>query len=153
MDPKPSILVVEDDDALRRMLAVSLSGLAHVVTAASVEQAMQHLGSEPPPAVVITDVMMPGASGIELARTIRKTPRLSAVAIVMLSARTGPRDLVEGINAGARHYVTKPFRSQDLHEKIARLLKNAPPAAPPLELEVVEEDPLELDLELELVAE
>ena len=137
MDLKPIILVVEDDDALRRMLAVSLSAIAHVMTAASVQEAMRHLGSDPPPAVVITDVMMPGASGIELARIIRKTPRLATVPIVMLSARTGPRDLVDGINAGARHYVTKPFRAEDLLHKIERLLRGAPRSAAPIERALV----------------
>jgi DNA-binding response OmpR family regulator len=158
MEEAHRILVVEDDDALRRMLAVSLGRLAQVVTASNVDEAMSHLRAEPPPSVVVTDVMMPGTSGIELARTIKKTPRLADVAVVMLSAKTGARDLIDGINAGVRHYVTKPFKSSDLEQKVAKLLKAsrrtpAPPAEEPeeLELELEHGELVELPLELEVV--
>ncbi len=128
----PSILVVEDDDDLRRLLAVALARVAHVTTASSADEALGLLRRDPPPRVVLTDVMMPGRSGLELARALRSDPRYAGVAIVMLTARTAPRDMVEGINAGARHYLTKPFRSADLEAKIVRLLAAPPRLAPTL---------------------
>jgi len=113
-----SILVVEDDDALRRMLTIALGRLAQVIAVASASEALTHLTTQPPPAVIVTDVMMPGITGLELAKSVRKMPHLSHVPIVMLSAKSAPSDVVVGINAGARHYVTKPFRSSDLESKI-----------------------------------
>ena len=108
------------------MLSVSLGRLAHVVACANASEALEHLRTQPPPAVVVTDVMMPGVSGIDLARVMRTMPSVAHVPIVMLSAKGAPRDVVFGINAGARHYVTKPFKSIDLEAKIARLLRLAP---------------------------
>lgn len=142
MDEAPPILVVEDDDVLRRMLATSLGRIAPVVTAANAADALAWLRQGAPPSVVVSDVMMPGMSGLELARQLRRDPRLRDVPVVLLSARTGPRDVVEGINAGARHYVTKPFRTRDLETKVAkyvreaRLTRASMRPAPPLEAEV-----------------
>ncbi|MFO0683815.1 MAG: response regulator [Sandaracinus sp.] len=144
------ILVVEDDDDLRRMLVTTLAKLGTVVPARSAAEAATFLSSRPPPAVVLTDIMMPGASGLELLRKLRTEARYHGVPVVVLSAKTDPHSIVDGINAGARHYVTKPFKTVDLVTKIERLLVHAAPTiAPPpapasddgLELEVVLDEP------------
>lgn len=139
------ILVVEDDDDLRRMLVVTLGKLGPVVGARTAAEAATLLAARPPPAVVVTDVMMPGASGLDLARKLRTESRYRGVPIVMLSAKTDPRSVVDGINAGARHYVAKPFKTGELIQKVERLVLRAAPAVSPVP------EPIEDALELEVV--
>lgn len=141
----PWILVVEDDVDLRRLLTVTLGKLGPVVAAGNGAEAATLLGSRPPPVVVVTDVMMPGGSGLDLLRTLRTEPRYRSVPVVVLSAKSDPRSIVDGINAGARHYVTKPFKTGELLAKVERLvLRGMPPAALPSR--PTEEEELELEL-------
>lgn len=135
MGERVTILLVEDDEALRRMLSVSLGSLGRVVTARSGDDALEQLEDMGPPSLVVSDVMMPGMTGLELVRAMRSDPRLAHVPVVLLSAKTDARAVIDGINAGARHYVTKPFKTADLTEKVARLIRTnarATVRAPPM---------------------
>lgn len=139
------MLVVEDDQALRRMLVRSLQTLGEVVGAGSVAEARAVMATRAPPTVIVTDVMMPGTSGIDFLRQLRVIPRTRTVPVVVLSAKGDPRSLVDAINAGARHYLIKPFATEQLLAKVERLLLRGPQTlAPPspsddlsLEIEVV----------------
>jgi DNA-binding response OmpR family regulator len=116
------LLVVEDDEDLLRMLSVMLRTLGRVQTAQDGQEALDQLHGSSLPAVVVTDLMMPRVDGLSLARQMKNDAKLAHVPIVMLTARGRPRDIVAGINAGARHYVTKPFKKEELLEKVKRAI-------------------------------
>jgi len=122
--PTKTILVVEDDASVRQLLTRALSSLYRVVEAADGAEAMQILeGMQPPPHLVICDVMMPKITGYALARLLKADDKLRGIPIVFLTARTSAKDVVEGINAGARHYITKPFALREVMDKVAKILK------------------------------
>jgi CheY-like chemotaxis protein len=120
--PRDAILVVEDDEALRRMLARILDEIGEVRAVADGAQALEALSVDPLPRLVVTDVMMPNVDGLELAQRIKADPRTKRIPIVMLTAKQAPRDVIEGVNAGARIYVTKPFKVDDLRAKVKKAL-------------------------------
>ncbi len=75
------------------------------------------------PDLIICDVMMPGMTGVQFAKQLKGTNEYKTVPIIFLTARTGALDVIEGINAGARHYITKPFNMKDLLDKVAKAIK------------------------------
>jgi DNA-binding response OmpR family regulator len=110
----PVVLVVEDDDDLRQML-VTLIGRKYTVFAASDGlAALDLLAQIPVPDAMVLDVMMPRVDGLTLGRKVKEDQRLHRVPILYLTAKNGALDVVAGINAGARHYVTKPFATASL---------------------------------------
>jgi CheY-like chemotaxis protein len=119
---RPRILVVEDDDTLRRMLVRILSEVGDVEEAADGVDALAIVARGPAPRLVVTDVMMPRMDGIELARRLKARPETARVPLVMLTAKSGAKDLVDGVNAGARFYLTKPFKVDDLKAKVRKAL-------------------------------
>lgn len=119
---RSTILVVEDDETLRKMLVRILSELGTVREARDGVEALALASDDPVPRLIVTDVMMPRMDGLELARRLKATPRTSHVPIVMLTAKSGAKDLIEGVNAGARVYVTKPFKVDDLKSKAKKAM-------------------------------
>ena len=118
------ILVVEDDESVRTLLARQLGTEYEVQQAADAQQALQVLGAmKPLPDLIICDVMMPGMTGVQFAKQLKGTNDYKTVPIIFLTARTGALDVIEGINAGARHYITKPFNMKDLLDKVAKAMK------------------------------
>jgi DNA-binding response OmpR family regulator len=122
---RPRVLIVEDDEDLLRMMYRLLSGLADVAMAADGEHAMQILQSGPPPQLLITDWMMPRKDGITLVKELKAHEKLKHIPVVLLTAKSAPRDVIAGINSGARHYLTKPFKPDDLIAKVKKVLKIA----------------------------
>lgn len=122
MTSRPRILVAEDDPDLLKMLEVVMRSLGDVVTAVDGQDALEKVRSGPAPDVVVTDLMMPRMDGLALARQLKAMPALARVPVVMLTARTEARDVIAGINAGARFYVTKPFKTEELLVKVRRAL-------------------------------
>lgn len=116
------ILVVEDDAELLRMISKLLADMGEVLTASDGLKAWDLLQQGPAPSLVITDLMMPGMDGITLSTKMKEDNALSRVPIIMLTAKGTPRDVINGINAGARHYITKPFKQAELLEKVSRAL-------------------------------
>jgi DNA-binding response OmpR family regulator len=114
----PVVLVVEDEEELRLMLGKMLGGTFTVYAAVDGLAALDLLAQIPTPDAIVLDVMMPRLDGLAVGRSIKADPRLDRVPILYLTAKSGPYDIVAGINAGARHYLTKPFKMQDL---LARL--------------------------------
>lgn len=119
---RPKILVVEDEEDLRRMLGVILGTVGEVTTAVDGMDAYVRLTGGFLPDVIVTDLMMPRMDGLTLAAKLRASPTLSRVPLVMLTAKTSARDVIAGINAGARHYVTKPFKTEELVGKVRKAL-------------------------------
>ncbi len=109
------ILIVDDDSHIRGLVADVLSGEGEVTRAADGPTALAILLAGEPFDCVILDVMMPGASGLEVLEIIRTDHLLFEVAVVMLTAKANDLDHFDGFRYGADAYVTKPF---DVHELI-----------------------------------
>ncbi|MDB4998894.1 MAG: putative two component system response regulator [Myxococcaceae bacterium] len=117
------VLVVEDDESVRAMLVRALGISYTVLEAGDGMAAMELLRKGTLPDVILCDVMMPRMNGYALARIIKADPVLKGIPIVFLTARGAAKDIVEGINAGARHYIAKPFSVRDVLEKVGKIVK------------------------------
>ncbi|KAF0231430.1 MAG: two-component system OmpR family phosphate regulon response regulator [Beijerinckiaceae bacterium] len=128
-DEAPHILIVDDDDRIRTLLYRFLTENGYRVTTADnareARARMEGLVFD----LLVLDVMMPGESGIELARAVRQT---SAVPILMLTARAEIDDRIIGLQTGADDYLTKPFDPRELLLRISSILRRAalPPPGP-----------------------
>ncbi|MGO8999615.1 MAG: response regulator [Polyangiaceae bacterium] len=119
-------LVVDDDPTIRTLVATTLSQLFSVYVAESAQHAMQLLLNIPTPGLVVCDVAMPGVDGVQFIKKMRAMPKLGAVPVIFLTAKTMPMDVIAGINAGARFYVPKPFNPADLLEKARKATTGKP---------------------------
>ncbi len=120
---RPRILIVEDEPAIRELVAVNLRHAGHdVETADSAESARAALASILPDLVVL-DWMLPGRSGIELARELRADLRTHAVPVILLTARTHEGDKLLGFDVGVDDYVTKPFSPRELIARVQAVLR------------------------------
>ncbi|MFT3925421.1 MAG: response regulator [Myxococcales bacterium] len=114
---------MEDDEDLLRMMHRLLSSVADVAMAADGEYAMQILQRGPLPQLVVTDWMMPRKDGPTLVKEMKAIEKMKNIPVVILTAKTAPRDVIAGINSGARHYLTKPFKPDELIGKVKKILK------------------------------
>src|SRR5262245_27539027 len=99
------ILIVEDDDAVRALLVRGLRAEYKVTEAASADIALGILQTTGAPDLIVCDVMMPGITGTDFIRLLKTRAQYKTVPVIFLTAKTGPMDVIAGINAGARHYV------------------------------------------------
>jgi DNA-binding response OmpR family regulator len=120
--PRKLVVVVDDDRTVRTMVRQALETKGYdVAEAADGLQASELFAKlTTPPALLICDVMMPSMDGLDLAKLLRAKKELSTMPIIFLTAKTGPLDVVKGIQAGARHYVTKPFSVKELLVKVEK---------------------------------
>jgi two-component system response regulator MprA len=116
------ILIVDDERAVRESLrrALELEGY-EIELAEDGAEALERLGVEPEPDAMVLDVLMPRMDGLEVSRTLRRNG--SRVPILMLTARTQVEDRVEGLDAGADDYLTKPFALEELLARVRALLR------------------------------
>jgi two-component system, OmpR family, response regulator MprA len=116
------VLVVDDERAVRESLrrALELEGY-EIELAADGQEALYRLESDAQPDALVLDVLMPGVDGLEVARTIRRSG--NRLPILMLTARTQVDDRVEGLDAGADDYLTKPFALEELLARLRALLR------------------------------
>lgn len=114
------VLVVEDDDRLRRALTLALTDEGFTIVEAPTAETAEALLVDSSPDLVLLDIMLPGASGLDLCRSIRRT---SMVPIIVVTARDDSHDVVAGLEAGADDYVTKPFVTKELAARIRALLR------------------------------
>jgi DNA-binding response OmpR family regulator len=121
--PQKTILVVDDDTALRELVTKTLSVRYKVVAAADGLAAADILGKPPIPDLMVCDVMMPKIDGFSLAKLIRAKPELARLPIIFLTAKTAPAAVMEGIRLGAKHYIQKPFAIKELLAKVDKLLQ------------------------------
>jgi two-component system phosphate regulon response regulator OmpR len=127
-DDAPHLLLVDDDRRIRDLLSRFLCGEGYrVTTAMSAKDARAKLNGLHFD-LLILDVMMPGETGFDLARSIRSS---SSVPIIMLTARHEPESRIEGLQIGADDYVAKPFEPRELSLRIGNILKRTAP--PPVE--------------------
>jgi adenylate cyclase len=100
-----------------------LSTIADVAMATDGEHALIILKAGPAPDLVITDWMMPKKDGLTLVKEMKHDKALSNVPAIILTAKSAPRDVIAGINSGARHYLTKPFKPDELISKVKKVLR------------------------------
>jgi len=117
------ILIVEDEIALRAQLEAQLRKAGYAVDAAADGEDGFYLGRENPFDLAVVDLGLPKISGIEVIRRWREHGR--TFPILILTARGNWQDKVEGLNAGADDYLTKPFQAEELHARISALLRRA----------------------------
>ncbi len=134
------VLVVDDERAVRESIrrALELEGY-EIELAEDGRQALDRLESDSQPDAVVLDILMPGVDGLEVCRTLRKAG--SSVPVLMLTARTQVEDRVEGLDAGADDYLTKPFALEELLARLRALLRRAADGSG----EALRFDDLELD--------
>jgi DNA-binding response OmpR family regulator len=113
------ILIAEDESGSRLLLERALSGWGHeVVATCDGNEAWEVLQREDTPRLVILDWMMPGIDGIEVCRRARQVEALRQLYIIMFTQRTTEDDIVEGLDAGANDYLSKPLSRRELRARI-----------------------------------
>jgi DNA-binding response OmpR family regulator len=123
--PSHHILIVEDEADLADLVAYNLRKSGFQTHTARDGGAALEILKDSIPDLVILDLMLPGVSGIEVARQIRTSPRTAGLPILMMTARAGEPDQVAGFRAGADDYVTKPFSMKVLVARVQALLRRA----------------------------
>ncbi|NIC40085.1 phosphate regulon transcriptional regulator PhoB [Aquabacterium sp. A08] len=123
----PRVLVVEDEPAIAELIAVNLRHNGFAPTVVFDGTAAQREVDAVLPDVILLDWMLPGESGVQLARRWRQHERIKTVPIILLTARTEESDKVQGLDAGADDYVTKPFSTQELLARIRAVLRRRAP--------------------------
>ena len=118
-DRKPVVLLVDDNADMREYVRSLLAGRFEVVTAENGRRALEEV-SRRPPALVLTDVMMPEMDGFALLSALHQDPAMAAIPVIMLSARAGEEARIEGVEAGADDYLTKPFTARELIARVKR---------------------------------
>jgi two-component system, OmpR family, response regulator MprA len=120
------ILVVDDERAVRESLrrALELEGY-EIELAADGEEALDRLESNSQPDALVLDVLMPGLDGLEVCRRLRRSG--NTLPVLMLTARAEVENRVEGLDAGADDYVTKPFALEELLARLRALLRRTSP--------------------------
>jgi two-component system phosphate regulon response regulator PhoB len=121
------VLVVEDESAIAELISINLRHNGMLPMLASDGVAAQKYIDEVLPDVILLDWMLPGQSGIELARRWRADPRTKTTPILMLTARGDEPDKIAGLDAGADDYITKPFSTQELLARIRAVLRRRAP--------------------------
>jgi two-component system phosphate regulon response regulator PhoB len=122
---KWSILVVEDDPDAAALVSFVLEGQGLLTTNVPDGEAALAVMERDPPALVILDLMLPGISGIEFCRRIRREARTAGLPIVMLSGRAAEEDRMLGLKAGADDYITKPFSPRELVSRVGVVLRRS----------------------------
>ena len=117
-----TILVVDDDPVILQLLQVNfeMEGFI-VITAADGREGVERTKADRPD-IVVSDVMMPRMSGIELVAELKADPATAGIPVLLLTAKAQQADVKSGLEQGADDYVTKPFEPLDLVDRVNRLL-------------------------------
>ncbi|MBD1908324.1 response regulator [Funiculus sociatus GB2-A5] len=119
----PAILVVDDSPVMQTLLKKALEKKYKVLLADNAVDALSAIYHQPIE-ILLLDVSMPGVDGLELCRTIRSLPQFHHLPIIMLTARDGVFDKVQGRIAGATEYLTKPFDVEQLRQVVGSFVKS-----------------------------
>ena len=124
-----SILVVEDESAIAELISINLRHAGYDVTIAGAADQAQAAVDGVLPDLIILDWMLPGQSGLALAKRWRGEPRTRELPVIMLTARADETDKIAGLDAGADDYLTKPFSTNELMARIRAVLRRKAPEA------------------------
>lgn len=122
-----NILVVEDEPAIQELIAVNLEHAGHHVIRARDAEGALGIVRNALPDLMLIDWMLPGMSGVALAKQLRQDERTRGIPIILLTARSEEQDKVVGLEAGADDYVTKPFSPRELIARIKAVLRRRAP--------------------------
>jgi two-component system phosphate regulon response regulator PhoB len=122
------VLVVDDELAIREMIQFSLRRAGMDVDIAGDAREALSIISDRKPDIILMDWMMPGVSGLDLTRRLRREPVTADIPIIMLTAKVGEDDKVTGFEAGTDDYVIKPFSPRELIARIHAVLRRSSPS-------------------------
>jgi len=122
-----SILVVDDEHAIREMICLALDQDNYHCIQAGNAHIAEELIREHQPDMILLDWMMPGISGIEFARRLRKDEMTSDIPIIMLTAKTDEDNKIQGLETGIDDYITKPFSPRELVARLKTVLRRTTP--------------------------
>ncbi|MCI0509527.1 winged helix family two component transcriptional regulator [Chromohalobacter marismortui] len=137
-----TVLIVDDEASIREMIAVALEMADYRVLEADNAQAAHAMVVDDQPDLLLLDWMMPGTSGIELARRLKRDTATAELPIILLTAKSEEDNKIQGLEAGADDYITKPFSPRELVARLKAVLRRATPTGVE---ETVEIDGLRLD--------
>jgi DNA-binding response OmpR family regulator len=121
----PLVLVADDEEDIRALVAFRLKRAGYeVITAADGEEALL-LATTRLPDLVVLDMMMPKATGLEVTRSMREHDATKDIPVILLTARAQEGDVIRGFEAGADDYVKKPFSPHDLQARVQALLERS----------------------------
>lgn len=118
----PSLLIVEDNLDVARLIARQLNGQYAIHFASNGEEGIQK-ATDIIPDLIVTDLMMPGTDGLQLCRTLRDNPATNHIPVIVVTARATEADRIQGLRAGADAYLYKPFNAEELNVRIEKLLE------------------------------
>ncbi|MEK6789058.1 MAG: phosphate regulon transcriptional regulator PhoB [Pseudomonadota bacterium] len=119
------ILIVDDEAAIREMISIALDLAGFDCIEAEDALQAHHLVVDERPALILLDWMLPGMTGIELARRLKRDENTSEIPIIMLTARGEEDNKIQGLDAGADDYITKPFSTRELISRIKAVLRRS----------------------------
>lgn len=119
------ILIVDDEAAIREMISIALELAGFDCIEAEDALQAHHLVVDERPALILLDWMLPGMSGIELARRLKRDENTGEIPIIMLTARGEEDNKIQGLDAGADDYITKPFSTRELVSRIKAVLRRS----------------------------
>ena len=119
------ILIVEDEQPIREMIAFHLSRAGYETLEAADCRAARQLLADERPDLALVDWMLPDSSGLELTRMLKRDKDYEDLAIIMLTARAEERDKISGLDGGADDYITKPFSPRELLARIQAVLRRS----------------------------
>ncbi|MDE2088557.1 MAG: phosphate regulon transcriptional regulator PhoB [Gammaproteobacteria bacterium] len=122
-----TILIVEDEPSIRTMVGFALSRAGYQISEAANAMQAQSMLEERLPDLILLDWMLPGISGIDFARRLKKDEHTQKVPIIMLTARVEEDDKIRGLEVGADDYVIKPFSPRELEARIKAVMRRAAP--------------------------
>ena len=119
------VLIIEDDADIAEGLKYNLEreGLATLIASTGEQGLVEALNQRNPPVLIILDLMLPGMSGTELCRRLRREPQTRRTPILMLTAKSSESDRVAGLDLGADDYITKPFSVRELMARVRAVLR------------------------------
>jgi two-component system alkaline phosphatase synthesis response regulator PhoP len=125
------VLIIEDDPDIAESLRYNLErdGLSALIADSGEKGLSLALSPKNPPVLIILDIMLPGMSGIELCRRLRREPATRKTPIIMLTAKASEADRVAGLDLGADDYITKPFSVRELMARVRAVLRRADESA------------------------
>lgn len=145
MEPKARVLVVEDEQDILQLVSYNLKKEGYLVDEAGSGEEGLRMARERPYQLLVLDLMLPGLSGMELCRALKRDAGTAGVPIIMLTARSEEMDKVSGLEAGADDYITKPFSVREFLARVRSVLRRA--AGVEQGKKVLHAGALEVDLE------
>ena len=134
---RKTVLIVDDEAAIREMIAVALQMAGYRCLEAENAQSAHAIVVDHQPDIILLDWMMPDVSGIELARRLKRETAYADIPIIMLTARSEEDNKIQGLEAGADDYITKPFSPRELIARLKAVLRRTATAGidEPIEVE------------------